>query len=64
MKKQFMDYIRGSAQEMTKVTWPTKKQAVQLTIIVLAFCAAATVVFGVVDFLLAEGYTYILNSTR
>ena len=55
------NYIRGSFEELTKVTWPTKNQAVRLTIIVLIFCLIAAGILGVLDFLFNEGYAYLLK---
>jgi len=55
------NYVRGSFQELTKVTWPTKNQAVRLTIIVLGFCLVCAVFLAGIDFLASEGYTQILD---
>lgn len=55
------NYIRGSFEELTKVTWPTKNQAVKLTIIVLIFCLITAGLLGVLDFLFNEGYAYLLK---
>lgn len=55
------NYIRGSFEELTKVTWPTKNQAVKLTIIVLIFCLITAGLLGVLDFLFNEAYAYLLK---
>jgi preprotein translocase subunit SecE len=57
------NYVKSSIEELRKVTWPTKNQAVKLTIIVLVFCAIFMVVLGVTDFILTELYRLLLNSS-
>lgn len=42
-------YIKHSFEELTRVTWPTKAQAVKLTIIVFGFCVFMALVLGAVD---------------
>jgi preprotein translocase subunit SecE len=55
------NYVRESLQELTKVTWPTKNQAVRLTIIVLGFCLVFSVVLAGIDLAASSGYTELLN---
>jgi len=55
------NYIKGSLEELTKVTWPTKNQAVRLTIIVLIFCIIIALFLGTMDYLFNLGYDYLLN---
>lgn len=54
-------YIKGSMEELSKVTWPTKNQAVRLTGIVLVFCLVVSVFLGLVDLGFNELYTYVLT---
>lgn len=56
-----VSYVKSSLEELTKVTWPTKNQAVRLTIIVLIFCIIIAVFLSVVDYLFNLGYDYLLN---
>ncbi|MFA4891582.1 MAG: preprotein translocase subunit SecE [Candidatus Gracilibacteria bacterium] len=55
------NYVRGCFYELTKVTWPTKNQAVRLTIIVLGFCLVFAVFLAGVDFFANEGYMKVLD---
>lgn len=55
------NYLRASFEELTKVTWPTKQQAVKISIIVLIFCLVSAVLLGVIDYLFNEGYSYLVN---
>ncbi len=54
-------YFKGSLEELTKVTWPTKNQAVKLTIIVLVFTVVVAVFLGFIDYLFNLLYNYLLN---
>lgn len=55
------NYVRESMQELTKVTWPTKNQAIRLTIIVLGFVLVFAVFLAGTDFLANEGYAELLK---
>jgi preprotein translocase subunit SecE len=46
-------YVKETRAELRKVTWPTRQQATNLTLIVLAVTAAMAVFLGVVDLLFA-----------
>ncbi len=57
-KKKFFtriaDWFRGMKSELKKVVWPTAKQTVNNTGVVLAVCAASAVVLGGFDWLASE----------
>lgn len=61
IKNRITNYIKGSLEELTKVTWPTKNQAVKLTAIVLSFCLLFSLFLAVVDFLANRGYFELLK---
>ena len=42
-------YIKGVKAELRKVTWPTRKDTVKLTLIVLVVCAIFALFFWLVD---------------
>jgi len=54
-------YIKGCLEELSKVTWPTKNQAVKLTAIVFVFVLIAAISLTFVDFGFNWVYTYILT---
>ena len=56
-------YLKTSFEELTKVAWPTKNQAVKLTIIVLIFCIVIALFLGAVDYLFSELHSYSLRLT-
>ncbi|HVW66755.1 MAG TPA: preprotein translocase subunit SecE [Candidatus Peribacteraceae bacterium] len=56
-----MTYINESLAELRHVRWPTRQQAVRLSIIVIGFTLLCAIFFGVVDFLLSMGLKYVLS---
>ncbi|MBT3704731.1 preprotein translocase subunit SecE [Candidatus Peregrinibacteria bacterium] len=55
------NYVKDSLKELTKVTWPTKNQAVRLTIIVLGFVFVFAIFLAGTDFLANKGYAELLE---
>lgn len=55
------DYIESSLQEIRKVTWPTRQQAVRMTVLVIGFCLVAAVILGAVDFVFNLGYRKLVE---
>lgn len=43
------EYIKGVKKEMGKVIWPTRKELVTYTIVVLATCAVFALGFWLID---------------
>lgn len=60
-QSRITNYFKNSFQELTKVTWPTKNQAVKLTIIVLGFTVLFAAFLTLVDFAANRGYMELLN---
>ena len=54
-------YIHSALEELHHVRWPTRQQAIRLSIIVIGFVAVSTVVFGGVDYILAQAISMILS---
>lgn len=51
MFKRFANFFKESRQEMKKVTWPTKKQTINHTLLVIGISLAVASFLGAVDFL-------------
>jgi preprotein translocase subunit SecE len=49
-----MRFYRETAGELRKVTWPTREEAKNLTLIVLVVLVAMAIFLGAIDFLGAE----------
>ena len=43
-------YVRNSIEELKKVTWPSREQAIQYTVIVIASVLIVTGILTVVDY--------------
>lgn len=61
MFKKTSDFLRGAVEELHHVRWPTRQQAVRLSLIVIAFVFSTAAIFGIVDFLLARLVTLLLS---
>lgn len=44
-------YLHDSLEELKKVTWPTKKQTVRNTLIVIAMSVAFALLFAALDYI-------------
>lgn len=51
---KIVSYFRGVMAETRKVTWPTRKQVTEHSIIVISSVVIAMIVFGAIDFGLAK----------
>ena len=56
-----MNYIKDSIGEFRKVTWPTRNQAVKLTIITVIFTAFSTFILVFSDTTFKSAYDYLLE---
>ena len=54
-------YFVESAMELKKVTWPTSKKAVRLSVVVLSFCIVMGALIGLMDMLFNFGYGQLLD---
>ncbi len=55
---QFIQQVR---QEITKVTWPTRKETTITTIMVFIMVAVAAVFFLIVDYIISEMIKLVLG---
>jgi len=58
MINKLKEYLKGSLAEMKKVVWPTKKQTINYSIIVIAMSIGVAIFFSLLDYL----FNYILSS--
>jgi len=56
-----VNYFRSSIQDFNNITWPTRKQAVRISVITLTFMAVCAAILGTLDQLLALGYQALLK---
>ena len=53
-------YFKETRAELRKVNWPTRQQAINLTLIVLAVTVFMAVLLGVIDYLFAQLFSLII----
>ncbi len=54
-------YLRETRAELSKVTWPTRQEATNLTIIVLITVLVSSLVLGGFDYLFAQLFSLIIG---
>lgn len=55
------NYIRESIAELKKVTWPTKKQTVNYTLLIIGISLAVAFFIGVIDYILSLGVEQVIK---
>ena len=59
--KRLTQYIKDSYVELKKVTWPTKKETTNYTLLVIGISLAVAFFIGVLDFLLNLGIELVIK---
>jgi preprotein translocase SecE subunit len=60
MKKLF-NYIKETKGEIKHISWPTRKQTIVYTLLVVFISFFIAIYLGLFDFLFTEGVNQILN---
>jgi len=55
-------YLRETTGELRKVSWPTRREATSLTIVVLIVVTLMSAFLGVLDFIYSRFFVLILGS--
>ena len=55
------DYLTGSYAEMKKVTWPTKQQTSNYSLLVIGLSVGMAVFFAVLDYVFNLGITTLIS---
>ncbi|MBP5534590.1 MAG: preprotein translocase subunit SecE [Alphaproteobacteria bacterium] len=55
-------FLRQVKQEFAKITWPTRQETTQVSVIVIIVCLILAAFFGVVDALSAKIVSIILGA--
>lgn len=58
---KIINYIKASVEEMKKVTWPTKKEARNYTLLVIGVSLAMAIFMGGLDYIFEWGLKIIIN---
>jgi preprotein translocase subunit SecE len=54
-------YFRETVGELRKVSWPTRQEAINLTIIVLIVTFSMSALLGILDFLFTQVFALLLS---
>lgn len=54
-------YIRETVGELRKVTWPTRQEATNLTLVVLIVIVGMSAFLGLLDFVFSQSLAFILK---
>lgn len=58
------NYINETRAELKHVTWPTRKQTVVYSALVIVISVAVAIYVGAFDALFTEGLTYVIPGLR
>lgn len=61
--RKFTTYVQEAVAELHQVRWPTRQQAIRLSIIVIIFTACVSVAFGAIDYVLSLIVKLLLSLT-
>ncbi len=56
-----MSYVKESWEELKKVVWPTKKETLNHTLMVIGISTGVALFLGVVDYLLTLGVEKVIQ---
>ena len=62
MIEESKKFVRESAEELKKVVWPTKDEAVQAAVVVVVFIVVFSLFLALLDFGLSSLVKLVLNS--
>ncbi len=55
------DYFRGAIAEMKKVSWPSKKQTTNYSLIVIGMSVGVAIFFGILDYVFNLGLEQLIK---
>jgi preprotein translocase subunit SecE len=61
MVNKLVNYIKASIEEMKKVTWPTKKETYNYTLLVVGISLAVAAFLGTLDYIFNWGLELIIK---
>ena len=54
-------YFKESVAELKKVTWPTKKETYNYTLLVIGISLGVAIFLGLLDYIFAQGFQFMIN---
>jgi preprotein translocase subunit SecE len=59
--RKIIDYIKKIYTEMRKVTWPTRRELINSTIVVIVISAIVAVIIYILDLIFSKGLAIIVK---
>jgi preprotein translocase subunit SecE len=59
--RPLFEYLSASRAELAKVAWPTRRQTVHLTIVVIVFSITIALIIGALDYFFSLGLQYLIS---
>lgn len=59
--ERLIKYLRDTIAELKQVSWPTQRQAMLYTLLVIAISALVSLFVGAFDYLFSQGISFIVN---
>lgn len=56
-----IEYFKEAKSELKKVTWPTRQQALNHTLLVIGISLGMAAFLGILDYLFTLGFEYIIG---
>ncbi len=56
-----IQYLKDTRAELTHVSWPTQKQIVSYTIVVIILSAIVSAFLGIFDFIFSRGVSMLIG---
>ena len=60
--QNFSKYIRQTMSELRQVSWPSQRQTIMYTILVIAISAVVALLVGAFDYLFSQGINFLINA--
>ncbi|MCH8049612.1 preprotein translocase subunit SecE [Patescibacteria group bacterium] len=61
---QVVKYFRESKEEFKKVTWPSQRETIRYSIVIVVISVSLAAYFGLADWLISLGLDALLNITK
>lgn len=60
-QNRLVRYFRDTRSELRKVVWPSRREALNLTMVVLAVVVAMSLVLGLLDYIFAQAFALVIR---
>lgn len=58
---KLISYLKGARDELKKVIWPSKKETIKHTLMVIGVSLAVAIFLGAIDFIFSQGLDRLLR---